>query len=63
MIRIIVRKSDAGDALHVGGPVNITHTTFDVQLPELEQHLRSGNSYAQVEVVGVELIPAEEVTP
>lgn len=62
MIRVIVRECDLGAAMHVGGPVNTRLRTFDVELPELEQHLRAEGQpeYVRREVLGVELIAAEE---
>lgn len=58
MIRIIVRECDEGSARNVGGPVQTRHRTFDVELPELEQHLRAEGQpdYICREVIGVELI-------
>jgi hypothetical protein len=57
-IRIIVRQSDEGAAMHVGGPVQTSHKTFDVDLPELEQFLRAEGqpTYIRRELIGVELL-------
>lgn len=65
-IRIIVRQADEGAAMHVGGPVNVSHRTFDLALPELEQYLRADGQpdYIRREVIGVELLePAPGVPP
>ena len=40
MLRIIIQTSDYGDAAHVGGQVVNKLKTFDVDLPEVEAHLR-----------------------
>jgi hypothetical protein len=40
MIRIVVQTCDCGMAANVGGNVMISVKTFDVDLPELETHLR-----------------------
>lgn len=57
-IRIIVREANEGAARHVGGPVQTSHRTFDVDLPELEAHLRGEGQpdYICREVIGVELL-------
>ena len=39
VIRIIAFTADGGMAAHVGGPVEISHQTFDVDIPELEKYL------------------------
>ena len=59
MIRIIVRAKDAGAAAHVGGPVDVTHATFDVEAPTLEAFLRAkdGDPYCHREIVGAEVLP------
>jgi hypothetical protein len=59
MIRIIVRSDNAGMAANVGGSVLTTFTSFDVDLPELEDALNIAktNSYAHAQVVGVEVLP------
>lgn len=64
-IRIIVRECDLGAAMHVGGPVNTRHRSFDVELPELEQHLRAEGQpdYLRREVIGVEVLPQREADP
>lgn len=56
MIRIIARDTDIGAALHIGGPVNVTHKTFDVSLPSLEAWLSDKHDHRTREVVGVEFI-------
>lgn len=59
MIRIIVQRTDAGTAAHVGGPVMTTYRTFDIDHPALEEFLRGGDSLDVREVVGSE-IPTTE---
>lgn len=61
-IRIIVRQSDEGAARHVGGPVQTSHKTFDVDLSEVEHFLRATGQpdYICREVIGVELLPTDE---
>lgn len=57
MIRIIVRVDDACMAANAGGSVKVTHTTFDVSIPELESYLLSNDHwYAHANVIGVELL-------
>lgn len=64
MIRIIVRTDSAAMAANVGGSVYVKYRTFDVDLPEVEQALRSGGynedgSFEHTQVVGVEILPDE----
>ncbi len=56
MLRIIVRTVFSGEAIHVGGPVNVVHKTFDVDLPQVEVFIKGNQMYATVEVVGVEVL-------
>ena len=60
MLRIIVRGSDNGAAIHVGGPVVIDYKTFDVELPKVEAYLTEftgvQDSYTSREIVGVEVM-------
>ena len=62
MLRVIVRTVDCGAAANVGGPVETRFKTFDIDQPDLEQHLRMTQQYATNEVIGVELLymPAPE---
>jgi hypothetical protein len=61
-IRIIVREVETGAACNVGGPVNVSHKTFDIDAPQLEAYLRVAQSYTTREVVGCELLePTESV--
>lgn len=62
MLRIIVRECDEGAARHVGGPVQTRHRTFDVDLPDLEQHLRGDGvpDYVSREVIGIEVLPGNQ---
>jgi hypothetical protein len=54
MLRIVVRESNCGAACNVGGPVDVTWKTFDVDLPELEAYLSEAVRFQTREVVGVE---------
>jgi hypothetical protein len=56
MIRIICHEADAGMAANVGGPVRVTHKTFDVELPELETWLLEQLAYGHRQVEGVEIL-------
>lgn len=57
MIRIIVRTDCAGMACNVGGAVETSYRTFDVDLPDLEQFLREDQgTYSQRQALGIELI-------
>lgn len=61
-IRIIVTTTDAGAAANVGGPVHVTHKTFDVQAPEVEAFMAEEmRSFQYRCIVGVEVIPQEKV--
>ena len=65
MVRLIVCVSDAGRAAHVGGPVDVTYRTFDIEHSELEMLLRrgrklSGLDYTDAHISGAEIIPAED---
>lgn len=56
-LRVIVTTSDATAAAHVGGPVNVTHKTFDIEAPEVEAFMReSMNDFCNRVLVGVEVI-------
>lgn len=44
MLRLIVTTSDVAPAIYAGGEVLRSSKTFDVDLPELEEALRKGNS-------------------
>ena len=69
MIRIVVQTCDCGMAVHVGGGVESSVKTFDVDLPQLEAHLREYESakekarqtkkptYWHRCVIGVEVLP------
>lgn len=64
MLRIIMVEADAGMAVNVGGPVEVSYRTFDVEIPELEKALRDKtNRYRQRSVCGVELLPLPEAQP
>jgi hypothetical protein len=66
MIRIIVRSIDEAGAIHLGSPVDISHKTFDVELPEVEQYLQefAGKSgyYITRSIVGAEVKPSMKLT-
>ncbi len=69
MLRIVVQTSDCGMAAHVGGSVESSVKTFDVHLPELEEHLREYEDAKKISketgaptywhrcVIGVEVLP------
>jgi len=64
MLRIIVKDDNAGMALNVGGSVESSIKTFDVDLPELEKHLREftdaeDKRYWARQVIGVEVLVAK----
>ena len=65
MIRIVTKTDDAGMAANVGGSVWTSFRIFDVELPDLEAWLTrlepdgaGPNSYAHVQVIGVEVLQA-----
>jgi hypothetical protein len=64
MIRLICSETDAAQCAHVGGPVTITHKTFDVDIPELERWLREPKvnqwTYTERRFMGIELIDESE---
>lgn len=56
-LRVIITTSDATVAAHVGGSVNVTHKTFDIEAPEVEAFMREGmNEFSNRVIVGVEII-------
>lgn len=55
MIRLVVRTDDAGMAANVGGNVDTSYKTFDVDLPEVEAFLRDKGKYMHIRLVGCEL--------
>ena len=58
--RIIVQRTSAQMAAHVGGPVATEHLTFDVDAPELAAEFATNwDSYGTRSIVGVELLPDE----
>ena len=62
MVRIVVRTQDCNAATQIeGGRAEIRYRTFDLDAPELEAHLRHGDAYTTVEVVGAHLVPPEMV--
>lgn len=61
-IRIIVTTTDAGAAANVGGPVHVTHKTFDVEAPEVEAFVAEKmRPFQYRSIVGVEVIQQEKV--
>jgi hypothetical protein len=60
-LRIIVRQSDEGAARNVGGPVQTSYKTFDVELPALEAFLSADGQpdYICREVIGVEVLKGD----
>jgi hypothetical protein len=61
MLRLVCTEVDGNDAAHVGGPVHTRYRTFDVELPELEEWLRSRgpNEFTSRSVTGVEMLPIQ----
>lgn len=58
MLRIIVKTDDAAHVVNGGADHSLaSFKTFDVDLPEVEKHLRDMTTYESRQVVGVELIP------
>ena len=56
-MKILVRVDNAGMATNVGGSVETTYKTFDVELPDVEQYLRDARgTYSHANVIGVELL-------
>ena len=60
-LRIILRTKSCYGTIHAGMPPVSNFRTLDVDLPELEEALRSGgfseDSYEVTELVGIELLP------
>jgi hypothetical protein len=59
MVRIIVHIANASMAANVGGPVQQTFKTFDIDHPELEKLLTAPdgtNSYCEAFVSGAEVV-------
>lgn len=65
MIRLICRETDCGAAANVGGPVEVSHKTFEIDIPVVEQwlreHIGESFSYYTRSIVGFEFI--EQRTP
>lgn len=58
--RIIVQRTSAQMAAHVGGSVATEHLTFDVDAPELAaEFAKNWDAYGTRSIVGVELLPDE----
>lgn len=56
--RIIVRTDDANMAANVGGVVESTFKTIDVEIPALEKLLSEKlGMYVQRQIIGVEPLP------
>jgi len=67
MLRVVVETCDAGMAANVGGRVDCSVRTFDIEAPELEAYLREftdagkqGQMYWHRRAVGVEVLPNKE---
>ncbi|HXR93738.1 MAG TPA: hypothetical protein VN750_26030 [Steroidobacteraceae bacterium] len=61
MLRIVIRTDNAAMAANVGGPIESTFKTFDVEIPAAEAFLRQPlAAYEQRQIVGVELLPVSE---
>lgn len=59
MLRIVLQRVHTGAACNVGGPVTTSVRTFDVDLPEVEQVMRSEDRWNDVHVVGIEVLEAK----
>ena len=55
MIRIVVIESDYGAAANIGGPVETTPHTFEIDHPEIERLLGNRGKYTTVEIMGAEI--------
>jgi hypothetical protein len=60
VIRIVVQTADGHQASHVGGPVDVSWKTFDIECPELEAFLGCRVYPGHRQVVGAEVIPEPE---
>jgi hypothetical protein len=56
MIRLTVRTDNAEMAANVGGAVHSTYKSFDYDLPEVEELLRTAKGLAHAQVVSFELL-------
>lgn len=63
MIRLVVRTDDANQAAHVGGAVQVTYKTFDVELPEVEAFIDEVREkkwqFTSRQIVGFEMLEKE----
>ena len=59
MLRIICVQSDCAAAANVGGPVEVSHKTFDIECDAAEEWLKEVRqaSYVNRSVAGVEVLP------
>jgi hypothetical protein len=56
-MRVIVKTFDASAAAHVGGPVEQSFKTFDIQDERLEAFMRANRpQYGGREIIGVEIL-------
>lgn len=63
MLRVIVATTDASRAAHVGGPVQVTYKTFDIDAPEVEAFMAQAyprNQFWDRTLVGVEILDAKD---
>jgi hypothetical protein len=61
ILRIICVSVDCNAAAHVGGPVKVTHKTFDISAPpELVAWINAGGGYLDRSIQGVEVIEQEK---
>ena len=59
-LRVIVTTTDAEAAANVGGPVHVTHKTFDIEAPEVEAFMAEKmHSYQYRAIVGVEVLQSK----
>lgn len=66
ILRVTCIATDAGDAIHIGGPANVRYKSFDLPAPpELIQFMAVKHGYMHTQVGPVELIeiqPPAEMT-
>ena len=71
MLRLIIQTTDFGEAANVGGPVITRLRTIDVELPEVEKHLREFDDakangktvWSNRQLIGVEVIKSPKSFP
>lgn len=60
LIRVICNETDFGVAANVGGPVQTSHRTFDIECSEsLASYLSLQDKWKSRTIIGVEIIDAK----